>query len=105
MTMLAIGAVVWTLIFWAMGSWAMRAAAYGNLLLVAILVALMPDMSSPDHQLYAGTMIVILLVQAVALWLGGHYRFAAKFGYWKSRIAYRLWPFRQPRPKVLPRAW
>ena len=103
--MLLIGAVVWMMIFWAMGPAAMRVAAYGNVLLATGLAFLMSGMSNPDARLYAGTTIVLLLLQAVVLWFGGHYRFAGKYGYWKSRVAYKLWPFQQPRPRVLPRAW
>ena len=33
-------------------------------------------------------------LQAVAFWLLGHYKYGLERGYWKSRVAYQLWPLR-----------
>lgn len=81
-------------IMWALGSWFLRASAWGALLLAAFWAYILTGATPGDERLIVATVVVICALQAVAFWLLGHYKYGLERGYWKSRIAYQLWPFR-----------
>lgn len=92
--MAVLGMIAGLAIMWALGSWFLRASAWGALLLAVFWAYILPTTNPGDQRTTVATIMVLCAIEAVLLWFLGHYRFAQDHGRWKSRIAYQLWPFR-----------
>lgn len=91
--MVILGMIAGLAVMWVLGSWFMRASAWGALALGGFLAYILPTTTPGDEQRIVATVMVLCLMEAFLLWLLGHYKAALDRGSWKSRIAFTLWPF------------